>query len=198
MQTQWTIPGTVIQIQRADAARVDSLFQSMFLTGGLSLGQVSSITGLEPYAVQNWVKRGFLSAPRQKRYDMEQVCRILTINTFKSVLAMERICGLLSYVNGDLDSDADDIIRDSHLYFLFVRLAGQAKEIGTPEEAASIIGDYLKDYQEPVPGAKDRVAKALRVMLIAWLAARMVHHTEQLLDGMTEKEVENNHGICNV
>ncbi len=185
MQTQWTIPGTVLQIQRSDAARVDGLFQSMLLTGGLSLGQVSSISGLEPYAVQNWVKRGFLSAPRQKRYDMDQVCRVLTINAFKTVLPMERICGLLSYVNGNLDSSADDIIRDSDLYFLFVRLAGQAREFETTEEAVRIIAESLADYQEPYPGARDWVAKALRVMLIAWLAARMRHHTEVLLDEMT-------------
>lgn len=185
MQTQWTIPGTVLQIQRADAARVDGLFQSMLLTGGLSLGQVSSISGLEPYAVQNWVKRGFLSAPKQKRYDMDQVCRVLTINTFKSVLPMERICGLLTFVNGDMDSTADDIIRDSDLYFLFVKLAGQAKEFGTTEEAVRIIEDTLANYAEPVPGAKERVAKALRVMLIAWLAVRMRQHTEELLDEMT-------------
>ena len=185
MQTQWTIPGTTLQIQRADAARVDGLFQSMLLTGGLSLGQVSSISGLEPYAVQNWVKRGFLSAPKQKRYDMDQVCRVLTINTFKSVLPMERICGLLSYVNGALDSEADDIIRDSDLYFLFVKLAGQAREFEDTDNALKIIQSSLENYQEPYPGAKERVAKALRVMLIAWLAARMRQHTEALLDEMT-------------
>lgn len=185
MQMGWTIPGTVLQIKRSDAARVDGLFQSMLLTGGLSLGQVSSISGLEPYTVQNWVKRGFVSAPKQKRYDMDQVCRVLTINTLKSVLPMERICALLAYVNGDLDSSADDIIRDSQLYFLFVKLAGQAREFETPEDAVRIISESLEDYREPHAGARDRVAKALRVMLIAWLAARMRSHTEALLDEMT-------------
>lgn len=198
MQNQWTIPGTVLQIKRSDAVRVDGLFQSMFLTGGLSLSQVSSISGLEPYAVQNWVKRGFLSAPKQKRYDMDQVCRVLTINTLKSALPMERICGLLGYINGDLDCSADDIIRDSELYFLFVGLAGKAKEFETTEEALRIIDSTLADYQEPVPGAKDRIAKALRVMLIAWLAARMRHHAELLLDEMTWQEKENENGISNV
>ena len=197
MDVQWTIPGTVLQIKRADAARVDGLFQSMLLTGGLSLGQIASISGLENYTVQNWVKRGFLSAPKQKRYNMDQVCRVLTINTLKSVLPMERICGLLSYVNGDLDSSADDIIRDSDLYFLFVKLAGQARELADPEEAKQIIRDSLVDYAEPYPGAKERVAKALQIMLIAWLAARMRQHTERMLDEIIgEKETAD--GICHV
>lgn len=189
MDSKWIIPGTVLQIKREDAARVDGLFQSMLLTGGLSLGQISSISGLENYTVQNWVKRGFLSAPRQKRYDMDQVCRVLTINTLKSVLPMERICGLLSYVNGALDSSADDIIRDSDLYFLFVKLAGQARDFANAEEAMQIIQNSLADYVEPYPGAKDRIVKALRIMLIAWLAARMRQQTEVMLDELEESKV---------
>ena len=92
---QWTIPGTTLTAQRSDADKVSELFQSMFLAGGLTLSQVSSITGLEPYTIQNWVKRGFLSPPRQKRYDMEQVCRIITINMLKGALTLEKICTIL-------------------------------------------------------------------------------------------------------
>lgn len=184
MPTQWIIPGTVLKIKREDSVRVAELFQTMFLTGGVVLSQVTNIAGLEAYAVQNWVKRGFLSPPQHKRYDMDQVCRILTINTFKSVLPMERICGLLAYVNGKLDSSSDDIIRDSDLYFMFVKLAGRARDLATPEQAERIINETLADYIEPVPGARDRIAKALRVMLMAWLAALVRQQTEALLDEM--------------
>ena len=188
MQNQWTVPGTVLTIDRSNAARVPEMFQTMFLTGGVVLSQVTNITGLEAYTVQNWVKRSFLPSPKHKRYDMDQLCRILLINTFKGILPMERICGMLSYVNGHLDDRSDDIIRDSDLYFLFVLLAGQAREIGDAEQAHRLIRTYLEDYQEPAPGAKDRVAKALRVMLIAWLASRMRQAAEESLDEM-EKEV---------
>ena len=64
----WTLPGTTITAQREEADKTGVLFDSLFLAGGLTLSQVSSITGLEPYAIQNWVKRGFLSAPKAKRY----------------------------------------------------------------------------------------------------------------------------------
>lgn len=188
MNNQWTIPGTVLTIQRSNAVRVPEMFQTMFLTGGIVLSQVTNITGLEPYAVQNWVKRGFLRPPQHKRYDLDQVCRIILINTFKSVLPMERICGLLSYVNGRLDDASDDIIRDSDLYFMFVRLAGRAREIGGTEQAHALIDEYLANYIEPTPGAKDRVAKALRVMLIAWLSARMLQAASVVLDEMERKD----------
>ena len=41
--------------------------QDMFLAGGLTLSQVCQISGLEPYTVQNWVKRGFLSNPTEAK-----------------------------------------------------------------------------------------------------------------------------------
>lgn len=184
MNNQWTIPGTVLTIQRSDAVRVPEMFQTMFLTGGVVLSQITNITGLEPYAVQNWVKRGFLRSPKHKQYDLDQVCRIILINTFKNVLPMERICGLLSYVNGRLDDASDDLIRDSHLYFMFVRLAGRAREINDANQAQALIDEYLADYTEPTPGARARVAKTLRVMLIAWLASRMRQAAEVALAEM--------------
>ena len=45
-----TIPGTTLEGQRSNADRTDGLFQSMFLAGGLTLSQVSSITGLESHS----------------------------------------------------------------------------------------------------------------------------------------------------
>ena len=68
---QWTIPGTTLIGERANADRIDGLIQSMFLAGGLTLSQVSSITGLETHTIQNWVKRGFLPSPVNKRYNMD-------------------------------------------------------------------------------------------------------------------------------
>ena len=112
---QWILPGTVLRANAEDADHVESLFQPMFLAGGMVLSQVSSITGLEPYIIQNWVKRGFLTPPQCKRYTLRQLCRILNINMLKGVLPMERICGMLTYINGQLDDDSDDTIDDSQL-----------------------------------------------------------------------------------
>ena len=178
---KWRIPGTVLELQRENADGVEEMFSSMFLAGGIVLSQVSNITGLEPYTVQNWVKRGFLSPPQRKRYSLNQLCRILQINMLKSVLPLEQICGLLSYINGKLDEESDDIIDDSQLYFLFVRLASRARELDDPATWEQALAEALADYQEPVPGARARIEKALRVMLTAWVAARMRHAAEKML-----------------
>ena len=125
----WTIPGTVLQADIEDAPRIQERFSAMFLAGDLMLGQVAGITGLENHTVQNWVKRGFLTAPQKKRYTLRQLCRIIHINMLKSVLPLERICMLLGYVNGQLDDESDDMIDDSVLYFMFVQLAARSREL---------------------------------------------------------------------
>ena len=182
---EWFIPGTVLKADREDAVHVDQQFSSMFLAGGIVLSQVSGITGLEAYTVQNWVKRGFLSPPERKRYSLEQLCRIININMLKSVLPMERIVGLLSYINGQLDDEIDDIIGDSQLYFMFVRLAARANAMNTPQGRDECIARELAQYREPVPGARQRVEKVLRLMLTAWASALLRQTAEQMLQDLT-------------
>lgn len=181
----WTLPGTTIAAHREDADKTRQQFDALFLAGGLTLSQVSSITGLEPYAVQNWVKRGFLTPPKAKRYDQEQVCRIILINMLKGTLALEQITHMLSYINGNLADDSDDLIDDAVLYFMFVRLAARARHIGGTEKWDEAVESVLTDYREPVPGAKERVRKVLRTMLTAWVANRLRLETEEMLKSLT-------------
>lgn len=178
---QWNIPGTTLQINREEADRTEEMFRSMFLAGGVVLGQVAQITGLEPYTVQNWVKRGFLPAPQNRRYSLAQLCRIIQINMLKNALSLETVCELLSFINGKLDESADDIIDDAKLYFLFVRLAARARELDSPQLWRTALEEALSGYTEPVPGARERVEKALRIMLTAWIAGRMRQEAEQML-----------------
>ena len=110
---EWILPGTVLSADIAASGAVAQQFKSMFMGGGIMLSQDSAITGLETHDVQNWVKRGFLPAPENKRYNINQLCRIININMVKNVLPMEQICGLQGYINGDLDNTADDLIDDS-------------------------------------------------------------------------------------
>ena len=179
---KWTIPGTVLQIQRDHADGVEEMFSSMFLAGGMVLSQVANITGLEPYTVQNWVKRGFLSPPQNKRYTIQQLCRILHINMLKDVMTLDRICSLLRYINGKLDEEGDDIIDDATLYFLFVRLAARSKQLDDPAAWKQAMEEALRDYREPVPGARERIENALRIMLIGNVASKMAQTAERMLD----------------
>ena len=158
----WILPGTVLEVDGSRPEAADELFSSLFVTGGLVLSQVCQITGLEPYAVQNWVKRGFLAPPVKKKYNRRQLSRIIIINMLKTALPMESICRILSYVNGQLDDESDDIIDDSVMYLIFLRLAAANRDTWPP-----------RGLQEPCPGARHRVADALEVMLTAWFSSQL-------------------------
>lgn len=181
---QWIIPGTTLTGKRADADRTDGLFQSMFLAGGLTLSQVSSITGLEPYTIQNWVKRGFLSPPVAKRYNMEQVCRIININILKGAVALEQIVKLMAYLNGDLADERDDLVDDTMLFFLFVKLAARARHLGGTKAWDDALQEVTENYTEPVPGAREKLIKVLKVMLTVWCANQLKLQADRMMEDM--------------
>jgi DNA-binding transcriptional MerR regulator len=186
---EWKIPGTVLKCPREEAASLQARFEGMFLGGDIALSQVVAITGLEAHTIQNWVKRGFLTPPKNKRYTLTQLCRILNIHALQGSMSLDKICALLGYVNGRLDDTSDDIIDDARLYFLFVRLAARARELDAPNRWGQAMAEALAGYEEPVPGARARVEKALQIMMTAWVAARMQQEAERLLQ---QAEMETN------
>lgn len=187
---QWKIPGTVLTGQREEAANIESNFTAMFLGGGIMLSQVAAITGLEPYDVQNWVKRQLLPPPVNKRYDLNQLCRIIIINMLKRGLPMDQICGMLGYINGDLNDSSDDLIDDSRLYFLFVKLAARARHLGGTQSWDDALEQVTADYHEPHPGAREKLVAVLRIMLTAWVAAQLHASVENMIAQLNPSEKE--------
>ena len=78
------------------------------------------------------------------------------------------------------------MIDDSDLYFIFVGLAAKTRELYRSEDREAVLDRALADYQEPVPGAKNRVKETLRIMLTAWLAARMTQEAEKMLQALQQ------------
>lgn len=185
---QWTIPGTVLPADLSGSENIEEKLSAMFLGGGMVLSQVAAVTGLEPYTVQNWVKRGFLTKPVGKKYTLRQLCRIININMLKSALPMEEICRLISYVNGQLDDESDDLIDDSQLYFLFLRLALHHRQMNNAAGRDAVLAEVMADYQEPIPGAKERVEQVLKVMLTAWAASVLRQQACNMAAALRNKE----------
>jgi DNA-binding transcriptional MerR regulator len=184
----WTLPGTTITARREDADQTRKQFDALFLAGGLALSQVAAITGLEPYTIQNWVKRGFLPPPKNKRYDMEQLCRILNINILKGPLPIEQITKLMAYLNGSLSDERDDLVDDTMLYFMFVRLAARARYIGGTKAWDDALVEITETYQEPIPGAKQKLIQVLKIMLTAWCANRLQQQAMYMIQELDTKE----------
>lgn len=170
----WTLPGSTLQVDlnRPEAAK--EICESLFIAGGLVLSQVCQITGLEPYTVQNWVKRGFLTHPENKKYNCDQLCRLLIINTLKTAMPMESVCRLLSYINGRLNDTSDDIIPDSKMYFIFTRLASTCSNAWSPADLERVIETALAQNWLECPNAEaqKRVAQVLEVIANAWFASQ--------------------------
>ena len=178
---QWSIPGTTLVGERSDADRTEGLFQSMFLAGGLTLSQVATVTGLEPYTIQNWVKRGFLPPPVQKKYNMEQVCRLINMNILKGNMTLEQIVKLMAYINGNLADESDDLVDDTMLFFLFVKLASRARYMGGTKAWDDALVEVTEDYREPVPGAREKLIQVLKIMLTVWCANQLKAQAEAMI-----------------
>ena len=178
----WILPGTVLRVDSDSPAAAEETLSAMFLTGGLVLSQVTQITGLEPYIVQNWVRRGFVTAPKLRKYTRRQLSRILIINALKGALPIEQICQLLTYVNGTLDDDEDDIIDDTQLYT--PRRAGAHSR---PRRLPDARRDRADDRAQPAglpraaPGDRSRVQEVLRIMLTAWRSAQLQEDAQRML-----------------
>lgn len=185
-KVEWTLPGTVLSVDADRPQAAEEVFSSLFLAGGLVLSQVTQVTGLEPYIIQNWVRRGFLAPPKQRKYTRRQLSRILMINALKSTLSIEQICKLLSYINGALDDEGDDTIDDTELYGAFVLVAGSVQKHGLTSESEMnrLIADGLKDYKESIPGAKERIEQALCIMITAWHAAQLQTKAQSMMNAL--------------
>lgn len=177
------LPGTTIEIEVSNTDAVKAFLDNAFHCGGLMMSQVARLTGLEPYMIQNWVKRGFLSPPQKKLYTKRQFCRIAIINMLREGLQIEKITNLLSYINGRLDDESDDIIDDSDLYFYYISAISKIeKPVIDDKMLITHIEKVVEDFTEPFPGAKKRLVKVLAVMLNAHLAAIMRKRAEDILN----------------
>ena len=114
------MPGTTIvaQIEKDGA---DKMLTPMFYSGGLVLSQVTQITGLEGYIIQNWVKRKYLTPPESKKYSRCQLCHILNINVLKECFTFEQTEIILNYISNALKSEETGFsFDDNNLYSCFI------------------------------------------------------------------------------
>lgn len=169
------LPGTLIQSDISSAHDAKVLLDNMFIMDGMVLSQVTALTGLEPYMVQNWVQRHFMTSPVRKLYSKNQFCRIATINALRGVLQIDKITAIISYVNGALDDDSDNILPDSLFYIYFIASIAEAEENAVGGlDAKESVTRALYDFKEPFYGAKDRLITSLSAMVEAYYAAVML------------------------
>ena len=177
-----TYPGTTIETLSIVKNSSKILFEGIFAAGGITMSQVSNMTGLEPYLIQNWVKRKFLSSPVKKLYSSEQFARILIINMLRDSLQIESICNLIDVIAGEPTDKSDDLISDEELYHRYVNM------IAEWDVAAYNKQDILKraelaaeDFEEKNFGDRHKLIKILQVMLYAHAASKLRDNAKEIL-----------------
>lgn len=169
-----TFPGTTIEATTLIKGSSRSLFDGIFATGGITLSQVSVMTGLEPYLIQNWVKRGFLKPPNKRLYSREQFARIIIINMLRESLQIDRICGLIHIIAGELNDSSDDLIRDDELYHRYVdMLSAGTINIMDEDSVLKAAENAFLDFEERLPNSKEKLCRLLQVMYYAHAASKL-------------------------
>ena len=175
------LPGTLIETGKLADGDSRRIFDNIFSCGGLMLSQVCNMTGLEAHTVQNWVKRRYVSNPKGRMYDVDQFSRLVIINMLKQSLQLDSIVKLLSYINGQLDNKADDMITDAELYHKFVSLLLKLNGLNNVELIKKTAQEVASDYVEPIAGAKSRLCMVLVIMAQSYFSSELKKQAELLM-----------------
>ena len=177
-----TFPGTTIEVSKVEMGSSRHLFDGIFATGGITLSQVSLMTGLEPYIIQNWVKRGFVESPQKRVYSRGQFARIVIINMLREALKLEDICSLIRVIEGDSPDADDDLILDDELYHSYVDMLAEGRiEISDVEAARAAADAAAERIEERIHGTRKTLSVILQIMLSAHVASMLRTHAENML-----------------
>ena len=173
------LPGTVIDFSEQAEENAFSLIEPILtVTGGITLSQLSALTGLQGSTIQNWIKRGWVSTTTDKKYTERQVLRILLINILRNSMKLEDIAKLMSYINGKVDDLSDDILHDKQLYNLLCKLICilDRKGIYTPLEISEEINKNLgAEYGDE---ERKRLNKVLFIMIMGYRSSYLMRQIE--------------------
>ena len=179
------LPGTSLEIEEGKLSfGFSNIAPLVSVTRGLTLSQACELTGIEPTTVQNWIKRGWVAHPVDKRYGEYQISRMIILNMLRPAMQLEKIAVLLRYINGEADNRNDDIIPDAALYTYLCKVIDSVllSGISEPEEISKTADEITFEYQEAFPGAKKKLVKALTVMTLVYISASIKQKAENLFD----------------
>lgn len=174
-----------------DVIDFDSIRPAFVATGGLMLSQVVEVTGVGSSTIQNWIKRGWIPSPVDKKYGERQVARILIVDMLRKSMQLENIIHLMECVNGDVEDQSDDIIKDADLYNYIYRIVKRIEpvETFTFQELDGIIAEEISDYSGPcdnytgvVSDSQQRLHDALRIMILTYISSELRKRAEAELE----------------
>ena len=186
------IPGTILNRKNmGDVTGLEFLSKIFYITDGVMLGQIREISGIDGSTLQNWTKRGWVGNSKYKKYDINQIAHILLINMLRSCMQLDKIAYLIEYINGNVDDRSDDIIEDSVLYDYVCKILDKLMtydvcSIGSIRDA---IEEEISEYKEVMPGARERLVKALEIIVVAYYASLIKKQSDQLVNELFSDKI---------
>ena len=181
------IPGTRLKkTEMGNVTGMEFLSKVFFISEGVMLSQIREVSGIDGSTLQNWTKRGWVANARLKKYNIDQVAHILIINMLRSCVQLDKIALLLQYINGNINDKSDDIIRDAVLYDYICRILDTLmhRDICSMSSIKDVISEQITDYEEAMPGARERLANALEIIVIAYYAALIKRRSDEMLNDL--------------
>jgi hypothetical protein len=189
------LPGTNIQMDLQGGQDYRRTLNAVFaITGGIYLSQLADMVGVPGATLQNWIKRGFVANPVNKRYTRRQTCRIILIALLRHILPLEDIAALLSSINHNLADEQDDLIDDSDLYLYFcdvvlnLPVSGYFDQAVLSERVSAVARSFADANPEVSPGNLDLLQQVLQTMVLAYGAWQLRDQATGLLAQITRKE----------
>ena len=184
------VPGTVVYRRDMEGSTgLDFLRKIFFLKEGILLSQLRNISGLDGSTLQNWVKRGWIPNTTNKLYSMDMFARIIIINMLRDTMQLSKISFLLSYINGNPEDRADDIIPESKLYDYICRITDSmlGDDSYNSERLRARIEECVddSDLNPNIADARERLVSALEVIVTSRYAGIIKAYS----DGLFEKLV---------
>ncbi|MDE6092866.1 MAG: DUF1836 domain-containing protein [Ruminococcus sp.] len=190
------IPGTTLKFSEQARDEAFSIVSPVLdATGGLTLSQLSKLTGLTGTTIQNWIKRGWVAATHGKKYSHKQVIRILLINMLRNSMKLDDIAKLMEYVNGDVEDTSDDIIDDDVWYNILCRIIFTAEDEGAfdAHSIKKLIRRELEQCPNEIHIRSDeyKLHNAMFVMIMAYRSACLKAEMDKVLTVVLD-EMQNN------
>lgn len=190
------IPGTTLKFSEQARDEAFSIISPVLeATGGLTLSQLSKLTGLSGTTIQNWIKRGWVAATQGKKYSRKQVLRILLINMLRNSMKLEDIARLMEYVNGDVEDTSDDIIDDDVWYNILCRIIFTAEDEGAFDAGSvkKLISRELSQCTHEIHIRSDeyKLHNAMFVMIMGYRSSCLKNEMDKVLTVVLE-EMQNN------
>ena len=168
-------PGTIIE--REQKTSRDFFSQMFCYTKGLMLAQVREITGLDTTTIQNWVNRGWVENPVDKRYSENHLAGIIIIYMLRDVMKMENILKLLD----SLKDNGKMIIGKDELYHYICEVLDRISfdEILDMGKLNLVMNEVLVSNQRKWKGDFTRLKNVLHIILVYYASAIIKHKADQ-------------------